>query len=296
MIDEGGKRMAKIKKVLNSSVVLVEDEQKSDFIILGKGIGYGKKSGENIDVNDSTYQFYIPVVSDKSKQIMDLLDAISPEVLEVTHQVISLAKADLHTEFNDNLYFVLADHLNFAIERLKQNMVTTNRLIWEIQNFYPEEYAAGVHCLKLVNKALHILLPDDEAVNIAFHLVNAQSSNNPEYDSARYAKLIGEIINLVRYSLNKEFHKDSIHYLRFITHIRFFVERFFTDKMLEDNGDSFYLTSKNRYQKEVEVANKVKSFLYDQYRKLITDEEMYISIVYYVMNRLFRRFFSMIRV
>lgn len=103
MIDEGGKRMAKIKKVLNSSVVLVEDEQKSDFIILGKGIGYGKKSGENIDVNDSTYQFYIPVVSDKSKQIMDLLDAISPEVLEVTHQVISLAKADLHTEFNDKL-------------------------------------------------------------------------------------------------------------------------------------------------------------------------------------------------
>ena len=63
-----------------------------------------------------------------------------------------------------------------------------------------------------------------------------------------------------------------------------------------DNGDSFYLTSKNRYQKEVEVANKVKSFLYDQYQKLITDEEMYISIVYYVMNRLFRRFFSMIRV
>lgn len=104
MIDEGGKRMAKIKKVLNSSVVLVEDEQKSDFIILGKGIGYGKKSGENIDVNDSTYQFYIPVVSDKSKQIMDLLDAISPEVLEVTHQVISLAKADLHTEFNDKFY------------------------------------------------------------------------------------------------------------------------------------------------------------------------------------------------
>lgn len=102
--------MAKIKKVLNSSVVLVEDEQKSDFIILGKGIGYGKKSGENIDVNDSTYQFYIPVVSDKSKQIMDLLDAISPEVLEVTHQVISLAKADLHTEFIIN-YICLFDYL-----------------------------------------------------------------------------------------------------------------------------------------------------------------------------------------
>ena len=35
----------------------------------------------------------------------------------------------------------------------------------------------GGHLLFL-DTDLHILLPDDEAVNIAFHLVNAQSSNN----------------------------------------------------------------------------------------------------------------------
>lgn len=32
-----------IKKVLNSSVVLVTDKGSEDFIMLGKGIGYGKK-------------------------------------------------------------------------------------------------------------------------------------------------------------------------------------------------------------------------------------------------------------
>lgn len=35
--------MRKIQKVLNSSVVLVEDEGKNEFILIGKGIGYGKK-------------------------------------------------------------------------------------------------------------------------------------------------------------------------------------------------------------------------------------------------------------
>ncbi|HZH60339.1 MAG TPA: CAT RNA binding domain-containing protein, partial [Metabacillus sp.] len=35
--------MIKIKKVLNSSVVLAEDEQKKEFILFGKGIGYGQK-------------------------------------------------------------------------------------------------------------------------------------------------------------------------------------------------------------------------------------------------------------
>lgn len=31
-----------IKKVLNSSVVLVHDAKYNEFILLGKGIGYGK--------------------------------------------------------------------------------------------------------------------------------------------------------------------------------------------------------------------------------------------------------------
>lgn len=32
-----------IKKVLNSSVVLVSDHENNEFILLGKGIGYGKR-------------------------------------------------------------------------------------------------------------------------------------------------------------------------------------------------------------------------------------------------------------
>lgn len=34
-----------IKKVLNSSVVLVEDDAHQESILLGKGIGYGQKQG-----------------------------------------------------------------------------------------------------------------------------------------------------------------------------------------------------------------------------------------------------------
>ncbi|MFR3430469.1 MAG: CAT RNA binding domain-containing protein [Holdemanella porci] len=42
-----------IKKVLNSSVVLVSDHENNEFILLGKGIGYGKKVGESIDQSAS---------------------------------------------------------------------------------------------------------------------------------------------------------------------------------------------------------------------------------------------------
>ena len=42
-----------IKKVLNSSVVLVSDHENNEFILLGKWIGYGKKVGESIDQSAS---------------------------------------------------------------------------------------------------------------------------------------------------------------------------------------------------------------------------------------------------
>ena len=34
-----------IQKVLNSSVVLVQDDSGEESILLGKGIGYGRKAG-----------------------------------------------------------------------------------------------------------------------------------------------------------------------------------------------------------------------------------------------------------
>lgn len=38
-----------IQKVLNSSVVLVQDDSGEESILLGKGIGYGRKAGEPIE-------------------------------------------------------------------------------------------------------------------------------------------------------------------------------------------------------------------------------------------------------
>ena len=41
----------RIKKVLNSSVVLVEDDAHQESILLGKGIGFGQKPGNVIVEN-----------------------------------------------------------------------------------------------------------------------------------------------------------------------------------------------------------------------------------------------------
>ena len=123
-------------------------------------------------------------------------------------------------------------------------------------------------------------LPEQEAANIAFHLANAQAGSDPDYDAARNAKLIGELINLVRYSLNRELDSQSIHTARFITHIKFFVDRFFTDKLLQNDDDLLFEQIKTRYPKELGVALKIKSYLYDKYGRILPNEEVTFLVVH----------------
>ena len=275
--------MAHIKKVLNSSVVLVTDEQK-DYIVLAKGIGYGRKKGELIEVNHIEHQLFLPIINQQSKQFLELLESIPPKVFEVTHEIIEMASKDLDTKFNESLYFTLADHINFAIERLKENLVITNRLLWEIKSFYEKEYNVGLKCLAVLNKRFNVIFPEDEAVNLAFHFANAQYPENAKQDSARIAKLIGEITHMVIYSLNKPIDKKSIHYVRFVTHIRFFVDRFFTDKMINDNNEIFG-TVYTQF-KEEKIAEKIRLFLERKYGKTIPDEEVAFLTIH--INRLNR--------
>lgn len=268
-----------IKKVLNSSVVLAEDEHHHEFILLGKGIGYGQKPGNFLETNDEN-QIYLPVDNTKSKQILELLHSLPLPILELTQDMIVDAKNIVQANFNANLAFVLADHLNFAMERIEKKMVITNRVFWEIKNFYPKEFEAGLHSIELVKQRLGIQLPEEEAANIAFHFANAQANDNPEYDTARYAKCIGEIMNLVRYSLNRDFDSESIHYLRFVTHIKFFVERFFTDRLLHSDDSLLFEQMSRTYPNEMLIAKKIRNYLVDKYEKDLPDEELTFLVIH----------------
>ncbi|KPI57182.1 transcription antiterminator BglG [Clostridioides difficile] len=268
-----------IKKVLNSSVVLVHDANDNEFILLGKGIGYGKKTGEYLcDSNDN--QMFVPVENTKSKQFLELMDDIPVDILKITQEIIVEAEKLLNSSFNKNLYLILADHFNFAIERMRKGIKITNRVFWEIKNYYPNEFRVGMVSIYMVEERLGIQLPEEEAANIAFHFANAIASDGNSYDTIKYAKVIGEIINIFVFSLNRTLDKKNIHYMRFITHIKFFVERFFSDSMLSSRDDLLFNQMKRSNPKEMSVALKVRDFLEKKYGKKLTNEEIAFLVVH----------------
>lgn len=63
------------------------------------------------------------------------------------------------------------------MERKNQGIELPNALLWEIKNYYPEEYAVGIEALSIIVEKLNIVLSEDEAGFIAIHIVNAEMGN-----------------------------------------------------------------------------------------------------------------------
>lgn len=268
-----------IKKVLNSSVVLVHDKDNNEFILLGKGIGYGKKNGEQVEENNSN-QMFVPVENTKSKHFENLMDDIPIEILSITQEIILEASNILNCKFNKNLYLVLADHLHFATKRAKEGIIITNKVFWEIKNYYPKEFKVGMIAIFMFEEKLGIQLPEQEAANIAFHFANAIAGNSTSNNTIKYAKVIGEINNIVIFSLNKTIDRQSMHYMRFVTHIKFFVERYFTNSMLSSEDNSLFNQMNQAYSRETSIALKIKSYLENKYGTNLTNEEIAFLIVH----------------
>ncbi|MBO1306293.1 PRD domain-containing protein [Enterococcus sp. 669A] len=267
-----------IKKVLNANSILAEDQDRKEFVYFGKGIGYGKKAGDQV-LKDNVNQVFIPIDNNQTKEYLYLLDSIPPVFLEITQEIVKHAEEELGTKLNLSIYFTLSDHLNFAVERLKNDINITNRVFWEIKNYYPKEFSIGEYAIKLLKRHLGVVLPKEEAANIAFHLINAQTEENQTKDGMNYAKLIGGIVNFVRYSLGTTIDTESVHYQRFITHVKFFVERYFEDSMLNEENDALFEQIVLLYPKAMEVAFNVKDYIEKIYsNKLTKDELTYLAV------------------
>ncbi|WP_414053024.1 PRD domain-containing protein [Macrococcus animalis] len=270
--------MIKIKKVLNTSVVLVENEERKEFILFGKGIGFGKKTGQIIEENIAD-QTFMPVENNRVKEFISILDDISPEIVDITQEIVHFAGQKLNSDMNNSLYFNLMDHINFAVERYHKNINITNRVFWEIKSYYSTEFSVGEFAVEKINQTLNIELPIEEAANIAFHIINANGQNIDNKNAMKQAKLVGSIVNLVKYTLKLDAKSESIHYTRFITHVKFFVERFFADKMLEADDDILFKQIETSYPEAMKGAVIIKNYINQTYEKEISNDELtYLAV------------------
>ena len=163
----------RIEKIINNNIISARDDKGIELVAMGKGIGFGRRAGEEVEESKIEKVFRLENIDD-TEYFKSLLASLPIEFVRLSNQIISYAKETLGFELNSNIYLGLTDHINFAIERQKKGMVFSNALHDEIKLFYPNEYLVGKHALYLIENQTGCLLPEDEAASIALHIVNAE--------------------------------------------------------------------------------------------------------------------------
>lgn len=267
-----------IIKVLNTSVVLAKRDDGKEIIVMGKAIGFKNKPGSLIQESD-IQKIYVLEDQSTSNDLAELMRETPEEFLIMTDEIISYAKRRLSTQLNEHLYISLTDHLFMATKRFKENLTIQNRLLWEVKKFYPEEFSIGLHALELIEKQLGIQLPEEEAANIAFHLVNAQQTKDNLNQIVMMTNMVKDILNIIKMHYKIDIPTDTINYSRFLTHLQFFVQRLLENKMLETDDHDLIDQIMRKYPEEVKCVEKIEKYIKTNVDYTISnDEKMYLII------------------
>ena len=151
--------------------------------------------------------------------------------------------------------------------------------MWEIKQYYPAEFSVGVQSLSILKKILGITLPVDEAAFIALHFITS------EYDTKMdvtfdIPKLIDDIVAILESEFEIQIDKASIHYERFITHLKFFAARVLQAKQIPEEGDFLFRSMiRDQYKESYECAKKIKQHIEEAYGIEISEEEVvYLTV------------------
>ncbi len=68
----------------------------------------------------------------------------------------------LNVKLNDFQYLALADHIDFALSRIEDNIdISAANTRWEVKNLFPKEYKISEKVIALINKEMNVNLPVD---------------------------------------------------------------------------------------------------------------------------------------
>ncbi len=266
-----------IEKVINNNIISAYEKSGAEVIVMGRGIGFKKKQGEVVPADQISKIFRIKSRT-LAEQFKELLANMPLERVRISDEIISHAKDHLKLKLNQSIYVTLTDHINFAIERVSQGIEPQNALLWEIKRFYPQEFQLGIYALELIQDRLDILLPEDEAGFIALHFVNAEYGTDIR-DAVKFPDQMQAIVDIVERELGILLDESSLHYERFMTHIKFLIQRIYRKELLSSEDRELSLMMQRKYPREYQCSVKVAEYIMQATGCRLSEEEiMYLSV------------------
>lgn len=249
-----------IKKVLNNNVVISENKDQQEVVVMGKGIAFNKKVGDQLPLT-SIEKMFVNQTGTERQEMEKLVEKIPPEIIEISKEMMLLAEKEIGYNYSEKSYLSLTDHLFYAIERAQENISLPNPLLFDIKKFYAKEFNVAMQGIAIVEKRLGVAMTEEEAGVIALHLANSVTDYQDMATTMRNTELVKNILNIIRRYFGCEFDENSTNYQRMVTHIQFFVQRVMNNELSEETDEFLYELVQSKYPQAFQCSLRIKDYL-----------------------------------
>lgn len=265
---------------INNNVAECIDGDGRHLIAFGRGIGFPKVPYELKNLEAITMTFY-----KLDTHFEKLLSEIPEELIAISAEIVEYAQKKLKGVLNPTLVFSLADHINFSLKRIQNGKDFNMYYSLEVAQLYPKENQLAEFTLDYLKRKIGIQLPKSEITSITMHFVNSQEEAAMSQKELMLNDMLDKIDVLLKQKLNLQIDRTEFNYNRFVTHIRYYIQRIQENEQFFDNNQSVFdhfATIGN--PKVYEAASQIAKIISEEIGFENTKEEVLYLMIH--VNRL----------
>ena len=265
-------------KVFNNNAISAMMPDGREAMVLGKGIGFGKRPGQTVDEKLIEKVYYVQ--TEMQTRFLQMLQNVQPCVIRAAERILAAAEGEgLH--MSSQATISLIDHISFAIERLEKGMSLPNLLLGETRMLYEKEYELGCRALDIIHDCCGVTMPEDEAGYIAMHLVSISVGRNTAYGVLKFIK---GALDIVKETYGITLNGDSMDVVRFSSHLKFLAQRIAQQETGAEEQDPLYPYLLARDSRHPVCLSRLESYIREATGCAIGTQEKFYLLIH--LNRL----------
>jgi transcriptional antiterminator len=252
--------MYRVEKVLNHNALIgILENTTQEFLIMGKGIGFGKHVSENIEVSENDVVYSLKESTERGDK-KELATSIDPVYLEIANDLLDGAEKAFKTIDRD-VMLPLADHIEYAVKRSKNNEQLRNPLTDDIRVLFHAEFKVAEAARDIIGTRLNVNLTDDEIGYIALH-IHSSIMDQAVSQAMQMAEAVRECVTMVEKETGKHINTQSLSYNRLLNHIRYMIARTLNGEVIKlDMNDYINASAANSFQMATKICGELSKSL-----------------------------------
>lgn len=205
--------MYRVSKVLNNNgVIAIDMDENKEYVILGKGVGFGKKVSQRFDKPEGCTTYRLEQETERGSA-KELVKGIEPEYLEIADAILTESQKVFGDSIDRGILFPLADHISFAVARIRRNEQISNPLTEDIKVLFYSEFKVAETLKTILRERLQIEIDDHEVGYVALHIHSAIGDEKVSV-AMQTARAVRECIDMIENATGKPIDVLSLSYNR----------------------------------------------------------------------------------